>query len=159
MAIFLGEFEHQVDDKGRVSIPARFREQCLKETDPLLAIIGGFDPCLHIMPIHSMQEMQSLLSLERTELDEISRAFRLAYTSTGSTVTMDTQGRVPLTEKQRLYAGLDRKVMVVGNLNRIEVWDPERYARHLGKPAAEGKGMGDLASIILRRANPKTGEQ
>lgn len=159
MTLFLGEFEHQIDDKNRLSIPARFREQCMKETDSTLAVIAGFDPCLYIVPARSMEELRSLLSLQRTEWNELARAFRMKLSSYGNTVTPDAQGRVSITEKQKLYAGLERKAMVVGNLDRIEVWDPERYQQHLGKPDAMDMGMGDLASMFLRGTFPDTRER
>ncbi len=159
MALFLGEFEHQIDDKNRLSIPARFREQCLKEADSTLAVIAGFDACLYIVPARSMEELRALLSLQRTEWHELARAFRLKLSSFGTTVTPDPQGRIGLTDKQKQYAGLERKVMVVGNFERIEVWDPERYQQHLGKPDAMDMGMSDLASMFLRGKFPDTREQ
>ena len=159
MALFLGEFEHQIDDKNRLSIPARFREQCLKEPDATLAVIAGFDPCLYIVPARSMEELRALLSLQRTEWNELARAFRMKLSSYGNTATPDAQGRICLTDKQKQYAGLERKVMVVGNLDRIEVWDPERYQQHLGKPEAMNMEMGDLASMFLRGTFPDTRER
>jgi MraZ protein len=159
MALFLGEFEHQIDDKGRLSIPARFREQCSKEPESTLAILPGMDPCLYIIPARAMQELQNLLSLGRTEHSELARAFRRQFGSHGSTVNMDTQGRVVISERQRVYAGLERKVMVVGNLDRMEVWDPEKYQQQLGLPDSMKLGMGELASRFLRGPAPDTRER
>jgi MraZ protein len=150
MALFLGEFEHQIDDKSRLSIPARFREQCLKESDATLAVIAGFDPCLYIVPARSMEDLRTMLSLQRTEWNELARTFRLKLSSYGSTSTLDAQGRVSLTDKQKQYAGLERTAMVVGNLDRMEIWEPQRYQQHLGKPEAMNLAMGDLASMFLR---------
>ena len=89
----------------------------------------------------------------------LARALRLKLSSYGNTGRRTRRDGSRLTDKQKQYAGLERKVMVVGNLDRIEVWDPERYQQHLGKPDAMNMAMGDLASMFLRGTFPETRER
>lgn len=156
MALFLGEFVHQLDDRSRVSLPARFRELLAKEPEQTIYIVPGFDACLYVMPAAALERLHQRLSMERTEWNDLGRSFRANLTARGSIGTLDAQGRLTLTDKQVAYAGLEGQVVVVGNMDRIEIWQEARYREHLDRPGTMNLGMSELAAMFLRDGGSPT---
>lgn len=154
MALFLGEFVHQLDEKRRVSLPARFRELLARESDPTIYVVPGFDACLYVMPAAALERLHERLSVERTEWNDLARSFRSNITAGGAIGSLDAQGRLTLTDKQVAYAGLEDQAVIVGNMDRIEIWQELRYREHLDKPGAMNLGMSQLAAMFLRDGAP-----
>lgn len=150
MPLFLGEFVHQVDEKRRLSIPARFRDLIAKDTESPYYVLPGLDPCLYVMSEAQVARLLDRLSLERAEWSPFGRSFRSMITSGMTPLVLDSQGRVGLTERQLEYAGLDAHGIVVGNADRIEIWQEQQYRRHLERPRAESFDMSKLAEMFLR---------
>lgn len=124
--LFVGTHERQLDDKGRLALPAPFRshlgEHCY--------LVLGDDKCVNVVPATAFEEMAEQL-MARVERGEVSLQRQRAVASTASLVTIDKQGRVSIDDKLREYAGLvtESKVVVTGNLRVVELWSPDRFAR------------------------------
>jgi MraZ protein len=120
--MFLGEFEHTVDDKGSITIPARFRKRLAAG----VVVTKGIDPCLWFYPTDIWSELASKISaLPRT--DPKAREFRRQVFGGASDMEPDKQGRVNLPPYLREYANIDNQAVIVGLNDYCEIWNPEQW--------------------------------
>jgi len=121
-AVFLGEFIHTIDEKGRLTIPARFRADLAVG----LVVTRGLDRCLAIYPMEEWEQLAERVSaLPMT--DRRARAFRRLVFANASNAIPDKQGRVLIPPRLREYANLDGEVVVTGLNTYIEVWGPDSW--------------------------------
>jgi MraZ protein len=120
--MFLGRFDHVLDEKGRLAIPARFRS----DLQDGMVITRGTDRCLYIFPLGAWQEIASRLDALPLG-DANARNLRRAAFAAAEPAELDKQGRVVLSERLRGYANLRSSVAVVGMNSYIEVWDLEAW--------------------------------
>ncbi|MGH7441908.1 MAG: division/cell wall cluster transcriptional repressor MraZ, partial [bacterium] len=134
MPLFTGRFEYCIDDKGRLSIPARLREQVEKESQDPAFIVTNLQP--EFLSVYAPNEFQELM--DRLGRDENPQARKvLRWVSSGAeTCPLDKQGRILLPEALRARAGLGRDVVILGAVKHIEIWDPAREMAERG--AASG---------------------
>ena len=125
MTSFLGRYEFQIDAKGRFSLPAAFRRE---------AEGGGFvllqwrPPALTLFPAASWAATQErLLAFRRNQPEAWGDV--LAITSSAVEVSPDKQGRILIPAWLREVAGLDDRVLLLGNIDRVELWQPEEFER------------------------------
>lgn len=120
--MFLGEYQHTLDPKGRVILPSAFRER-LKDG---LVMTVGLDNCLTLQPVEEWgRVLENLRNLRTTDRRE--RMFARVMTSSAHAEELDKQGRVTIPARLREYAALAKDVTVVGADMRIELWDTERW--------------------------------
>lgn len=144
--MFCGEYEHSLDTKGRMIIPAKLRDS-LGET---FMITKGLDGCLFVYSMDQWKEMeQKLEALPLSRPD--TRAF-VRYFFSGATETEpDKQGRVMIPQNLREHAGLTRDILILGAGGRLEVWDKDRYAEYLANSQAPedlAAAMGEIGFYI-----------
>ena len=121
--MFLGQFEHTIDDKGRMTIPSRYRELL----DGGAYITRGFDRNLMVLTAASFNEISdSIRSTSVTDVD--ARALKRWIFSNASWVEVDKAGRILIPQWLRAIAGLESNAMVVGNGDYFEVWSPETWS-------------------------------
>jgi len=127
--VFLGEYRHTLDPKGRVVLPAEFRAQLADGC----VVTKGQERCLYVFPLDRWaEEVERLNRLPRTNsrLPRTNRKVR-AYTRSvfagAKKETPDRQGRIMLPERLRDYADLEREAVVVGIADRIEIWNQESW--------------------------------
>lgn len=120
--MFLGEHNHTVDDKGRVFMPAKFREEL---ADGMIATIG-IDKCIFIYTKEEFSHFKAKLDAASITNKEARMFSRRIYGS-ASECECDKQGRIMLTPELRKYAGIEKDVKVVGVSTRIEVWDAAKW--------------------------------
>jgi MraZ protein len=124
--MFVGAHERQLDDKGRVALPATYRthlgEHCY--------LVKGTDKCVDVIPSDDFEQFGREL-IAKVQRGELALNHQRALAASAVLAAVDKQGRVNVEEKLRAYAGLalDSQVIVAGNLTRIELWSPDRYAR------------------------------
>ncbi|GAA1388149.1 division/cell wall cluster transcriptional repressor MraZ [Luteococcus peritonei] len=116
--MFLGTHTPKLDEKGRFFLPAKFRDELADG----LVITRSQDRCLAIYPTATFVEMTQQVSTAPTTLKQV-RDFQRMLAAGASDETPDKQGRVTIPPQLRSYAGLDGQVVVVGAINRVEVWD------------------------------------
>ena len=138
MARFVGNFEHTLDEKGRLILPAAFRPKLAQG-----AYITSLDHCLAILPSDEFERMANSLEAQVDSGDVDVGALR-SFASLADEVTPDSQGRVRLLPHLRELADLDRSVVVTGALRRIEVWNPTRWED------ISSQGTEQLAAAIER---------
>ncbi|MBI5974525.1 division/cell wall cluster transcriptional repressor MraZ [Staphylococcus canis] len=116
--MFMGEYENKLDAKGRMIVPAKFRQQ-LNER---FIITRGLDKCLFGYTIEEWQTIEEKLkTLPMTKRD--ARKFTRMFFSGATEVELDKQGRINIPSTLRQYANLDKDCTVIGVSNRIEIWD------------------------------------
>ena len=125
MAELLGTHEYQLDPKGRVSLPARFREVFAEGAFLTL----GQDRCLYVFPRAEWDRVRA--DIDALPLsDTASRAYQRAFLGQSGEVKLDAQGRVTIPPKLRELAGIRKEVSVLGLGGRMEIWDRETYERY-----------------------------
>lgn len=120
--MFLGEYTHTIDDKGRITIPAKFRGELAAG----LVVARGFDRNLMAFPRDEWVALAAKIA-ERPLSDEKVRDFRRRVFSGADDATPDRQGRIIIPHHLREFAGLDGEVVIAGNLNYIELWNAEAW--------------------------------
>ncbi|HIS30122.1 MAG TPA: division/cell wall cluster transcriptional repressor MraZ [Candidatus Limivivens intestinipullorum] len=120
--MFMGEYNHTVDTKGRLIIPARFREELGEE----FIITKGLDGCLFVFPQNEWQEFEKKLQgLPLT--NKSARQFTRFFVAGATPCELDKQGRILLPQTLREFAGLDKDVVLTGMMNRVEIWSKEKW--------------------------------
>lgn len=125
--MFLGDHQHTLDAKGRVSLPAKFRLDLTGK----LVVAKGLDNCLYVYPAEEYSRFVSDL-LTGSDFDPRKRQLRRFFTSGAVETELDSAGRVSLPANLRDYAGLTKEVAVTGNGNRIEIWDAAVWSEYNG---------------------------
>ena len=136
MTGFLGAFEHQMDETGRIALPSAFRKEA--DGDPLVLMHGWEDPHLTLLPPPVWEEMLGRLKELRRTDETMANAVRRLL-ARAAEVTPDKQGRILIPATLQAAAGLGGAVVVHGNIDRIELWTPDRFRASVEKPAAEDR--------------------
>ncbi|HZX60723.1 MAG: division/cell wall cluster transcriptional repressor MraZ [candidate division NC10 bacterium] len=126
---FIGRFPHTIDEKGRLSIPSRFR-QALKQRKQRILVLTDFDTCVTAYPLDVWARLEEKIQNQSNFEKDVRAFLRLFYSGAGET-PVDGQGRILIPPQHREKAGLRRDVVIVGALNRIEIWDRERWEQFL----------------------------
>ncbi|MBV8118301.1 MAG: division/cell wall cluster transcriptional repressor MraZ [Candidatus Eremiobacteraeota bacterium] len=121
---FAGSEQHALDDKGRLIVPARFRERL---GPGFVLTIAHPDPCLALYPTATWVEFCGRLEAVPRKDESYRRFVRYLFAHTEE-VACDAQGRVVIPALLRSYAGIGRQVVSVGLLTRVEIWAKERYS-------------------------------
>src|SRR5699024_11241451 len=119
--MFMGEFNHNIDLKGRIIVPSKFREG-LGET---FVVTRGLDKCLFAYPMDEWEILeQKLKKLPLTKKD--ARAFTRFFFSGAGECEVDKQGRINITQPLRKYEDLEKEWVVIGVLNVMQLWSEEK---------------------------------
>ena len=120
--MFISEYNHSIDAKGRVIVPAKFREALGDE----FVITQGLDGCLFVFPNDEWTKFEEKLkTLPMANKD--ARKFVRFFLAGAALVEVDKQGRILIPPVLRTFAGLEKDVAVVGVGNRVEIWDKARW--------------------------------
>ncbi|MER3397731.1 MAG: cell division/cell wall cluster transcriptional repressor MraZ [Chloroflexota bacterium] len=120
--MFLGEYEYAIDEKGRITLPVKFREYLR----PGVVVTRGFERCLLVFPLPAWSELtQRLDSLDLTDA-QVRRLRRLTF-SLAYFTDVDRQGRILIPQNLRAYANLKDVGVVVGLNRYLEIWNPQRW--------------------------------
>jgi MraZ protein len=123
--MLIGEFKHNLDQKGRVSIPAKFRQKFAEG----LILTRGIDQCVFGFPKPEWEKVvNKITNLPLSQAN--ARAFARLMLSGAFEAEIDNQGRVLIPEVLRKYAHLEKKVVIVGMHNRIEIWDERKWEEY-----------------------------
>ncbi|MFD3258495.1 division/cell wall cluster transcriptional repressor MraZ [Paenibacillus lentus] len=123
--MFMGEFQHSIDDKGRIIIPAKFRDLL----GASFVVTRGLDQCLFVYPMEEWAVLeQKLKALPLMKSD--ARAFTRFFFSGATECEWDKQGRVNLPGNLRQYAKLEKDCVVLGVSNRVEIWSRDTWEQY-----------------------------
>ena len=131
---FRGSFDYSVDDRGRVAIPAKYRAEF---PNSLAVITPAPEGCLRVFPEAEFQRMsEEVAAVPATTIE--GRRLRRLFDAQAFDAELDRQGRILIPAQLRHDAGLDGAVVVAGNRECLEIWNPERWRREIegGEPAS-----------------------
>jgi len=136
--VFMGEYLHTLDEKGRIIVPAKFRdnlgERCV--------ITRGLDQCLFLYPESEWKNVEEKLKrLPLTQRD--ARAFTRFFFSGATDVELDRQGRIVIPSGLRQYAKLEKEVVVIGVSTRVELWAKEVWTEYAQQAEASFEAIAE----------------
>lgn len=138
--MFIGEYEHTIDEKGRMAVPSKFRDELAKGA----VVTRGLDNCLFVYPMDEWEKLASkLANLPIAKAN--TRAFARLMLSGAMDVKLDKQGRVIVPDYLKKYAGISKKVVVTGLYNRLEIWDEATWNKYR---SGTEKTSGDIAEQL-----------
>lgn len=139
--MFMGEYQHHLDDKGRLIMPAKFRQ----EIGQTFVLTKGFDGCLFGFALHEWQTLErKLQSLPMTNKD--ARAISRFFFGSATQIELDKQGRMQLAPALLTYANLERECVIVGVGTRIEIWNTAMWHAY---NAAQADDMNAFAENLM----------
>jgi len=146
--MFRGRFEHTIDSKGRVSIPAKFREVLGEKYDDRL-ILTNFDRCLVVYPYEEwrvLEEKVGSLSIVKREV----KSFQRFFISGAAECQIDKLGRILIPPTLRNYAKLERDIVFTGMLKKFEIWAKECWREEIKSAEVNFEGISEaLAELGL----------
>jgi len=122
---FKGEFEHSVDNKGRVAFPAKLRKALSAEAQERFTLLRGQDACLYLYPQDEWEEVENKLS----KVNSFSRQGRIVkrnFLRYAEDVVLDKQNRISLPASLMEWSGINETAIFIGSGERIEIWSPEK---------------------------------
>ena len=122
---FIGEYAYSLDSKGRINVPAKFRQSLSEDNENTFVITRGVDPCIWVYPLSHWKEIESNLR-NLSSISKIHRTFVRNTARYASPSTYDKQGRITLTPSLIEYADLDKDALIIGMINKMEIWNPDR---------------------------------
>ena len=138
--MFIGEYSYSIDEKKRLAIPPKFR----KVLDKKAVITRGLDQCLFLYPLKEWQVLAEKLSnLPLSQAD--ARGFARIMLAGAMEVSLDRLGRILIPDYLKKYAQLQKKVVVAGLYNRVEIWDERKWQTYKEKTEKEA---GDIAERL-----------
>lgn len=144
--MFRGRFEHTIDFKGRVSIPAKFRELLSEKYDDHI-IMTNFDRCLVAFPYEEWRNVEDKISSLSMVKKEV-KAFQRFFISGATECSIDKLGRVLIPPTLRDYALLEKNVIFAGMGKMFEIWSRERWTEEIKRAEENFEGMREsLASL------------
>ena len=123
--MFIGEYLHSMDPKGRVSVPARFRD----DLGPCFYLTKGLDGCLFVLPASEWAVLQQKVSAMPVSK---ARGLQRCFFAGAAEVTLDKQGRILIPQHLREYAALEKEVTFIGAAARAEIWSPRKWEEFSG---------------------------
>lgn len=120
-SMFMGEYNHSIDAKGRIIVPAKFREALGEQ----FVVTLGLDGCLFVYPDEEWQEF--IQQLNNLPGNKEARQLQRYFMAGAATCEVDKQGRILIPHKLREAAALEKEIVFVGVLKKIEIWSKERW--------------------------------
>lgn len=153
MISFLGEYESTIDTKGRFLLPAAFKKQLPKDDEGQFVINRGFEKCLTLYPLQAWKPIFANIS-KLNDFDPKVRSFRRIFLNGASPVDMDSAGRILLPKNLMEHANLEKDIVLVSALNKIEIWDKKTYDQLFDSVSSED--FSKIAEEVMNK--PEAGE-
>lgn len=144
--MFAGRFEYGIDDKSRISIPAKFRE-VLSTNHDLRLILTNLDGCIVAYPYQEWLNIQENIS-NRGPIRKEARAFLRYYYSGASECPLDKLGRILLPQALKTDAHIKKNVVIVGVGKKIEIWAKEKWEELVKQATADPDQIADIVSEL-----------
>jgi MraZ protein len=149
--LFRGNNPINLDEKGRLAVPTRYRAELRECCEQQLVLTASPDRCLLMYPLAEWEGIELKIS-KLSSLDKTSKYLQRLLIGHATECEMDGQGRVLIAEPLRKFAGLDKRVVLVGQGNKFEIWDEGVWNRSLDAMLDEGK-LDDLSSLSSQLGN------
>lgn len=147
---FLGEYEATLDAKGRFLLPGGFKKQLPEDSSQRFVINRGFEKCLSLYPIKSWEPIYAEIS-KLNDFDPKVREFRRYFLNGATIMELDTAGRLLLPQNLKDHAGLEKDIVLVSAVNKIEIWDKSKYQQFFESYSPES--FSALAQQVMAGVN------
>lgn len=130
--MFRGQFTYSMDSKGRIAIPAKLRKHISAEANETFVMTRGLSNCIDLYPLDEWQRIeQKLLELNSFQPDD-ARFIRM-FVQFAAEDVMDVQSRIMIPSTLISYARIEKEVLILGALKKIEIWNPKVYEEYLNQ--------------------------
>ena len=119
---FIGEYNYSLDSKGRVNIPAKFRQSLSKDNKNTFIATRGQDPCIWVYPLTEWKKIEIELR-NLSSVSGIHRTFVRQIARSATPSTCDKQGRIMINPSLLSYASIEKEALIIGMINKIEIWN------------------------------------
>ncbi len=143
--MFRGRYEHTVDDKGRLAIPARFRDELSRGDDPGALIVTNYDRCLVGYSYAEWERLEQRF-VQLPQFDPRVAAFQRYFISGATECPIDKAGRILLPLNLRSIAQIQHECVITGALNKIEIWSQQRWVKEFDSIADQFIGLTEAMS-------------
>lgn len=130
MTFFKGQEIYSIDAKGRVNIPSKMRKSLVPEANDTFTVTRGTDNCVVAYPLNEWKAYEEKFS-KLNQYDEKNRYFLRRLLMWAEEVALDSQQRIMIPKKLLDFAGIDKKVAIIGVADHIELWNPDEYEKYL----------------------------
>ena len=151
---FVGEYESTIDSKGRFLLPSGLKKQ-LPANEPGFVINRGFEKCLTLYPTQSWNPLFKDIS-HLNDFDPKVREFRRYFLNGATQVEMDSAGRILVPRNLMDHAFLERDIVLVSAVNKIEIWDKNQYQKFF--ESFSPKAFSDLANEVMNKRDASAGQ-
>jgi MraZ protein len=147
MSSFKGSYGYSVDSKGRINIPAKLRKYVSLEANDTFVITRGYERCLSVYPLDEWNMLeQSIRQLSPSNPKH--RFFTRTLLQYATESTLDGQSRITIPKELLQYAGIEDQVLILGVLERIEVWNPKVHEEYL---QAQAESYENVAQTVFQK--------
>ncbi len=147
MSSFKGSYEYSVDNKGRINIPARLRRYVSLEANDTFVVTRGYEQCLFVYPLDEWNKLeQSIRELSATNPKH--RFFMRTLLERATECQLDAQSRITIPKELLQFAGIENEVLILGVLERIEVWNPSGYREY---QKSQSESYENVAQSVLQK--------
>lgn len=151
---FLGEYEATVDAKGRFLLPAGLKKQLPETGGDQFVINRGFEKCLTLYPVQTWEPIFMKIST-LNDFDPKVREFRRQFLNGATSLELDSAGRLLLPPNLKAHAGIEKDIVLVSAVNKIEIWDSARYKEFFESFSPEN--FSALAQQVMNPVSPLPG--
>jgi MraZ protein len=151
---FLGEYEATLDAKGRFLLPVGFKKQLPEEEATRFVLSRGFEKCLSLYPIKSWEPIFNQIS-QLNDFDPKVREFRRYFLNGAINLELDSAGRVLIPKNLMEHAGLEKDIVLVAAVNKIEIWDKVKYQQFFESVSPEAFSV--LANEVMGKGSVNNG--
>lgn len=147
MSAFKGSYEYSVDNKGRINIPAKLRKYVSPEANDTFTVTRGFEKCVYVYPQDEWVKMENAIR-QLSPMDAQHRFLKRVMLQHATESQLDAQARITIPKVLLQLAAIDSDVLILGQDEHIEVWNPNEYKKYL---ESQDKTFEDVAQAVLQR--------
>jgi len=147
MSSFKGSYAYSVDNKGRINIPSKLRKYVSPDANDTFIITRGYEQCLFVYPLDEWNKLEQSIR-ELTTTNPKHRFFMRTLLEKATESQLDGQSRITIPKELLQFANIENEVLILGVLERIEVWDPKVYQEY---QKAQAESYENVAQTVLQK--------
>lgn len=153
--MFQGHSNTTIDEKGRIIIPAKFRKLILPEANGILSVTLGRDNCVWLFPSYEWTKvLQTVQNTNPYTNDEVLMRRQMLFQA--DELSIDSQHRVLIPQELLKITGIKKDILLIGQIERIEVWNPAAYDKYLKESSESYEGV--MQKVMTKLYSKNTGE-